>query len=154
MKNEIWKPIINYENLYEISNFGRIRTKEKLSKQKKKPKLVIPSKYLKARYTRCGYIEAALSKDKNVKYILIHRLVAITFIENPLNLPEVNHKDGDKLNNNVYNLEWVTKSQNVIHAEKLGLRGDNKGVKNAMSKLSEKEVFEIFTNNSLKNKDL
>ena len=97
MNKEIWLPIKDYEN-YEISNLGRVRKKDKILKQYKNDK---------------GYLYVSLSKNNKRKLFRVHRLVAITFIENPNNLPEVNHKDEDKTNNKVENLEWCTRLYNM-----------------------------------------
>lgn len=110
---EIWKDIRDYEGIYKISNLGNIKS---LPREHVKGKLLNP-----ARNNR-GYLRVALSVKGRVRYDSVHRLVAETFIPNPKNLPEVNHIDGNKLNNKVENLEWTTKSQNQIHAYKTGLR--------------------------------
>ena len=74
----------------------------------------------------------------------VHRLLALTFIPNPLGKPEVNHKDGDKLNNLLDNLEWVTKKENAQHAQATGLSYEPKGEDNGRALLTEKEVLEIY----------
>lgn len=109
---EIWKPIEELFGLYEVSNTGLIR-KIKTSKLMK-PKLNFKG------YQRIVFIIKGKRFTKRV-----HRLVAMAFIPNPNNLPQVNHKDGNKLNNCVNNLEWVTNEQNMKHALEHGL---HKGV--------------------------
>ena len=105
---------------------------------------------------RNGYliIHTVMGGRKNCKDInfFIHRLVALAFIPNPDNLPEVNHKDGNKFNNCVVNLEWCTPSENIRHAVKMGMRGDFKGSKNGRAKLDEGQVMEI--KHLLKDSDL
>ena len=98
---EIWLPIKDFEN-YEISSWGRIRNK--------KGQILSPYKNHK------GYLKIGLMKDGKDHKKRIHRLVAETFIANPENLPEVNHKDGNKENNSFTNLEWVSGEQNRAHA--------------------------------------
>ena len=90
------------------------------------------------------YFRISLRDDSgNIASYLVHRLVAEAFIPNPDNKPEVNHKDGNKLNNRVDNLEWVTRKENMLHAHSLGLR-DNNGEGNPRDVLSEDEVLAIY----------
>jgi hypothetical protein len=107
---EIWKDVQGYEGFYRVSSWGRV---ESLPREKghRKESLIIASVQ-----TTNGYIKASLSKGvRDRKLHSVHRLVAVAFISNPLQLPQVNHKDGDKTNNHVSNLEWVTQSQNMSH---------------------------------------
>ena len=114
---EIWKPIIGYEEIYEISNIGRIR--RICSKQGS-----AKGKILKTSYNdnRNDYYSVDLRKDGVAKTCSVHRLVAQTFIPNPENKPEVNHINGMKCDNRVENLEWVTSSENRVHAWRTGLQ--------------------------------
>lgn len=89
---EIWKDVEGYEGLYSVSNYGRVKGHF--------------GKILKPKYQRQGYLQVHLYKDKKQKTVFIHRLVAIAFIPNPDNLPQINHKDEIKDNNHVDNLEW------------------------------------------------
>ena len=101
MKKEYWKPVVGYEGLYEVSNWGRVKSlkfgKEKILKQSKNNK---------------GYCLVTLSKNGTHKHFQVHRLVALHFLPNPNNLPQINHKDENKTNNNVDNLEWCTNEYN------------------------------------------
>lgn len=89
---------------------------------------------------RCGYREVLFSENGKTNQYRVHRLIAETFIPNPNNLPCVNHKDGDKLNNSVSNLEWCTRSENVLHAYRTGLETKMCGEKHHAHKLTEDEV--------------
>ena len=109
---EIWLPIEGYENLYEVSNLGRVRSLEHTVTNKNGSKRKFPGKILKPRAHRNGYLKAELYKNGIRRYFLLHRLVATAFIPNPNNLPQVNHLDEDKTNNTVENLEWCTAEYN------------------------------------------
>lgn len=113
---EIWKAIKDYEDLYEISNMGRLRSKDKIRRlgKGKGYDRFFPSKILSTSINNCGYEICILNKP-NSKVICksIHRLVAETFIPNPLNLTDINHKDENKLNNKVDNLEWISHKDNI-----------------------------------------
>ena len=95
---EIWKDVVGYEGLYQVSNLGQVKTHQKILKQ------------YGDRYSRVG-----LYKNKRQINCVVHRLVAIAFIPNPLRLPQVNHKNGIRSDNRAENLEWVTNRENVIH---------------------------------------
>lgn len=111
-----WKPIKNYEGLYEVSNTGLVRSVDRIDCVGKRQK----GKILRLNNTE-KYLRVVLCKDGTPKTFYIHRLVAITFISNEENYKCVNHKDGNKLNNNVENLEWCTYSHNMKHAFSNGL---------------------------------
>lgn len=119
--NEIWKEIPGYEGYYEVSNFGNFRSIRRLIKYKKNGLRVYPSKTLLTETTKDNYQRIVLMKNGIKKRFMCHRLVAITFIPNVNNKPCVNHIDGNKSNNNVTNLEWVTSKENAIHAFKNNL---------------------------------
>ena len=109
--NEIWKPVIGFENLYEVSNLGRVKNTRGL--------------ILKVHPQNSGYLQITFTLNKVRTKFLVHRLVALHFIENTGNKKYVNHIDGNKLNNCVQNLEWVTASENLLHARALGLNPYN-----------------------------
>lgn len=102
--NEVWKEIAGYEGLYEVSNLGRVKSLNH-------PQLFILSPVL----TVFGYHEVSLRKNGSAKIFKLHRLVATTFLENPLNKRCINHKSGVKINNAVDNIEWCTYSENTKH---------------------------------------
>ena len=114
---EIWKDIICYEGIYQVSNLGRVKRIANYKNQSGKE--WASNKILKPATKNNGYMFVGLSKDGKVSHKHIYRLVAEAFIPNPLNKSTVNHKDGNKNNNTVDNLEWTTQSENNIHSIKV-----------------------------------
>ena len=116
---EIWEPIKDYENLYEVSNLGNVKRKESYVNSKSSLNKIfttkVNEKMLKGRNCK-GYLIVSLCKNGTSKNFRINRLVAQAFIPNPNNYPCVNHIDGNKQNNYAENLEWVTYSENEKHA--------------------------------------
>ena len=108
MDREIWKDVVGYDGLYQVSNLGNIRN----TKKNKLKKIFINEK---------GYCQTTLNKNGKLKQVRLHQLVAKAFIPNPNNYIEINHIDGNKLNNELSNLEWCSRKHNVIHAYKTGL---------------------------------
>lgn len=123
--NEQWKDIEDYEGLYQISNYGRVKSLERILPCKIKNSNFRNKKTIikRNRYDKDGYCKITLFKNgqKNGKSFFVHRLVAKAFILNPENKPVVNHIDGIKNNNKYINLEWNTVKENTIHAIKNGL---------------------------------
>lgn len=105
----MWK-IINNASNYDISEDGQVRN-------------ILTKHILKGRLSKSGYLQVSIrfNNETTFKNQYIHRLVALHFLENPENKKEVNHKDGDKLNNCVNNLEWVTSSENQKHRHSIGI---------------------------------
>ena len=108
---EIWKDIKDYEGYYQVSNLGRIKSLKRIVKGRWK-NIIIKEKILNRKIEN-GYLRVQLSKNNISKIFLVHRLVAETFIPNPNNYKEINHKDENTINNNVDNLEWCTHSYNI-----------------------------------------
>ena len=114
--DEIWKEIPGYEGYFEVSNLGNFRSLDRIIKYRDNKTRNYPGKPLKVEQIRDGYQRIVLMKDSIKKRYMCHRLVALTFIENPNNLPQVNHKDGIRNNNCINNLEWCTQSENERHS--------------------------------------
>ena len=136
MKEE-WKDIEGYEGRYAISSKGRLYSY-------RYRRIIVPGE------TKKGYFVQGLCKDGKMKSYLIHRLVAQAFIPNPDNFDEVNHKDLNKKNNSIENLEWVTRKDNRNHAIRNGHLGYRFGKGNGIGKksrgnrrLTKEQVFEI-----------
>jgi hypothetical protein len=109
---EIWLPIEGYEGYYEVSNLGRVKS---LSRSVENSNRIIKEKFNSFHLKRDGYHSVLLSKNKVKKTISLHRIVANTFLKNPESKKIVNHIDGNKLNNCVNNLEWVSSRENSCH---------------------------------------
>lgn len=142
MENIIWKPILGYEDLYEVSNKGDVRSLPKIRNSKSGSKALHKGRVIK-KYVRNEYYSVMLYKDNKPKNHTIHRLVAVAFIPNPEGKKTVNHKDANKSNNRVENLEWATWSENNLHAHVVGLH-NQKGSNNNSAKLNERDIEEIF----------
>ncbi len=144
---EIWKPIKGYEELYHVSNKGNVKSFDKIEIFYNSKKKINIHRFRKGRIllkrVRRGYNTLALYKDTKGKYFKVSRLVTSAFLENTKNKPYVNHKDGNKLNDVLENLEWCTPSENAIHAFATGLSVSKKGENTSMSKLTEESVLEI-----------
>jgi len=121
--NKKWKDIIGYESIYQISNFGEVKVFSRVVSNGVRDR-VMPGKIMKPVLSN-GYYKVGLVKENVRIGMLIHRLVALHFIDNPENKPTVNHKDGNKLNNFFDNLEWATQAEQVQHSYRTGLQTPN-----------------------------
>lgn len=143
--DEIWKDIVGFEGMYQVSNIGRVKClKRQVFNKANGTMSTIRGCIRKPDMYNKLYAQVGIWKDSKTTKFLIHRLVAIHFVPNPNNLPEVNHIDLDKTNNRADNLEWVTRKQNAQHAHKLG-RYDNfqKGTERPNSILTDDAVRHI-----------
>jgi hypothetical protein len=141
--DEIWKDIINYEGLYQISNYGRVKS---LAKIRKSSKVSYSSKERLLSLTKNngnGYLICCLCDGMTKKNHYFHRLVARHFINKPEGCDVVNHIDANRKNNKVENLEWVTTKENIHHTIKLGRKTDI-GVNSPNTHLVENDVIEIY----------
>ncbi|MBQ6004894.1 MAG: NUMOD4 motif-containing HNH endonuclease [Selenomonadaceae bacterium] len=134
LPGEEWRNItddnVNYGGKYQVSNFTRIRSLYRGKVRIIKPDII-----------HTGYLRVTLYKDGKTKSYYVHVLVAKAFIPNPENKPCVNHRDGNKQNNAIDNLEWVTQSENARHAYETGLR--KSGCEHGRAKLTAEQVREI-----------
>lgn len=119
---EKWKDIEGYEDIYEVSSKGRVKTKEgKTTYSDLHGKRTWKARVLKQKTDKDGYKRVTLWKNKRGKDFLVHRLVATAFLSNPESKPTVNHIDGNPSNNYLNNIEWATYRENLLHAFKNGL---------------------------------
>lgn len=125
-----WKNIKGFEGLYEVSNTGLIKSLGNGNSTDSRTKQI---RLLKTRVRKTGYVHIKLCKNSTQKHLSVHRLVAIAFVPNPNNYREVNHLDGDKTNNNDWNLEWTNSSGNQKHAFRMGLQVPIRGKENKQS---------------------
>ncbi|MGM1427934.1 NUMOD4 motif-containing HNH endonuclease [Sphingobacterium lactis] len=144
---EIWKPIERLNNLYEISNFGNVRSVPRVIINKKKngrkPSIYTQKqKIIKTHDNGNGYKYFSVSINSKKTNTYVHRAIANAFLPNPFNLGYVNHIDGNKSNNSIANLEWVTQSENNKHAFKIGLKDRNKSA--VAKKVLDTETGKIF----------
>ena len=135
---EYWKEIPGYEGLYEVSNKGNVRN-------------VRRNKLLRLSKTKYGYIQVYLYKNGIRTGLTVHRLVAEAFLSNPDNLPQVNHKDEDKTNNRVENLEWCSAKYNMNFGTR-NIRAKETAIKNgSWSGLSREEYMKEYNREYKKN---
>ena len=127
LPHEIWRDVVGFEGLYRVSNMGRVKSLFNGDVKIRRAPLCNP-----------GYFSVVLYKDNEVTHIRIHVLVAQAFLPNPENKRYVNHRDGNKRNNRVDNLEWVTPLENAHHAINMGLT--KSGCDHPRAKLNEEQV--------------
>lgn len=130
MEKEVFKDVIGYEGLYQISNYGNVKSLKRYNifycgLRNEFLKRPVKEKILNFNKSKRGYLQVCLTKNGKYRTFLVHRLVAKTFLDDYNDKLQVNHKDGNKENNYVGNLEWCTASENVKHAFDTGLKKPN-----------------------------
>lgn len=149
--DETWKPVKGYEGLYEVSSIGRVKRVARMvdysnKRFSKDTQMSIREKILspvKIGSSKEKYFAVNLRNNSGERKLKkVHRLVAEAFIPNPGGLPQIDHKDGNKNNNSVSNLEWVTGEENYRRALNMGL-ACSKGSRNGNAKLTDEQVTEI-----------
>ena len=138
MIEEIWKPIEWTEGGYEVSNLGRVRSMKQY--------YGVIARIMPATTQKKGYKAVMFHINGKAKCAKVHRLVAEAFIPNPDNLPEVNHKDGNKGNNHVSNLEWCTRSHNVKHSYDTGLKQPHRWTAEERKQISDRNKGQVVSN--------
>lgn len=141
MKEEIWVDIKGFEGLYQISSYGRIKSYDRYIRNGFNT-YIKKGKIRKNQFSNNGYYIIIFNINTKMYQYLIHRLVASNFIPNENNYSQVNHKDGNKLNNNVENLEWITPSNNIIHSINNNLTSQW-GETHKSTKLKKEDIKEI-----------
>jgi len=150
---ELWLPIPNYEGLYEVSNYGRVRSLDREIPHSRYGIQIRKGCMLRSQIGYGGYIYVQLHKKGNKNTQSVHTLVLTTFVGNRPENCECNHIDGNITNNNVTNLEWVSHQRNIQHAYDIGL-SSNKGTNNGGAKLTDKQIRQIRSYKKISNKEL
>lgn len=147
LDGEIWKDISGYENFYQISNLGRVKS---LSRKMFNGKgyFISNEKIISQKKLTTGYYSCSLNKNNKTNFFSIHRLLAKEFIDNPLNKKCVNHIDSVRTNNKLENLEWVSYRENNCH-KKINKKTSSKYTGVCFHKSTEKWEANIFLNKKL-----
>lgn len=147
-QEETWKDVFGFEGLYKVSNLGNILRLPKTTSRISHGDIFYGAKILSTdSLDKDGYVKTALRKDGKRYYLRVHRLVAEAFLENPDNLPVVNHKNGIKNDNRLINLEWCTISENTKHAfDELGRKGHSGGTNRPVAMINKdtNRVIKVF----------
>jgi hypothetical protein len=143
LEGEIWRDVDGFKDWYQISNYGRVRSLDRLTIHKDGGNIYRKGKYLNPKYDSNGYLNIILYKYNKAYRRLLHRLVTLAFLENPNELKEVNHKNCNKSDNKLENLEWCSRQQNVRHAVENNLCDCNNGEGNPLSKLKNDDILRM-----------
>ena len=141
LNNERWVDVSGYEGLYQVSNKSRVKS---LSRQKRHPSGVfgVTKEKLLSQSNTVGYLRVGLKKGKRQLSVKVHRLIAIAFIPNPLNKPQINHKNGIRIDNRIENLEWCSAKENTNHAINV-LGKSRNGEKSHYAKVTNADAIHI-----------
>lgn len=144
MEGEVWKDVVGYEGLYQVSNLGRVKSLERTKQMGGSSSRRCYTQKVHACIKKqrieplCGYSKITVNKERVKKRVFVHVFVAKAFIPNPDNLPQVNHKDEDKTNNRINNLEWCTASYNSNY----GTRGERISKKTTNNRPDAKPILQ------------
>lgn len=141
MTDEVWRPVVGYEGFYEISTFGRVKRVRTNFKHENRPHNESYERILRPETSKDGYLRVDLSANGIARHKQVHRLVAEAFIQNPNNFPMINHKDEDRKNNHVSNLEWCDAKYNNNYGTRKQIGSLHHG-----AKLTEDDVVFIRNN--------
>lgn len=119
--NPIWRDIEGFEGYYQVSSTGQVRSVDRVVIDKRQGPRIVKGQLLKPGKSKKGYPVVALNKNRKRRTATVHRLVAKAFAYNPERKPHVNHESGIKIDNGIWNLSWVTRSENMRHAFEMGL---------------------------------
>lgn len=147
LPDEVWVPIKGFEDLYEISNYGRLKHLPRFRNYSKGKKIMYGEKISEYRPSIQNYARTALRKDNEIYQISIHVVVGLHFLEPVEGKDWINHKDGNKRNNHVSNLEWSTYGENNKHARDTGLN-NSVSENHALAKITNIDAFGIFKSSS------
>lgn len=147
---EIWKSVPGYEGIYEVSNFGKVRSSDRMIIYENGRRHIKKGKLMANIIDGLGYLRVGLSEKGKTITCKVHRLVATAFIPNPENKSEVNHISGIKINNRTENLEWCTRSENIKHAFRIGVKTPGMGMlgKTGIKNNLSKQVVQLSKDNS------
>lgn len=142
---EVWKSVVGYEGLYEVSSLGRVKSLERKCNTRSGIRTV-PEKILVNGLDSYGYYQVNLYVENIRNTWKVHRLECLAFLPNPENKRSINHKNGVKTDNRLENLEWSTEKENTVHAHKNGLARGRRGEEHGQTNLTEIQAREIKYN--------
>lgn len=145
---EVWRDIKGYEGIYQVSNLGRVKSLDRKIRHSKSKFLNVKGKVLKPKIGTSGYLEVDLRQNGKHQHCRIHRLVAQAFIPNPNNFPIVNHKDENKLNANVNNLEWCNSKYNSNWGTAIERTVNKKSIKIIQIDKDSNKIINVFASSA------